>query len=94
MIGYIYYINYFIKIIINTKYFDFDILIKFFKKVISAQVHLLLYYDGIIENDEDGIYYSQSATRMARLSSSLSRQELLDHLYSDILIDQKNMKSN
>ena len=55
MIGSIYYVSYFIKIIINTKYFDFDIVIKFFKKMVSTRIRLLLYYDGIIKNDEDGV---------------------------------------
>ena len=55
MIGCIYYVSYCIKVIINTKYFDFDIVIEFFEKMVSARIHLLLYYDSIIENDEDGM---------------------------------------
>ena len=55
MIGYIYYVSNFIKIIFNSKYFDFDIVIEFFEKMVNAHVRLLLYYDGTLENNEDGV---------------------------------------
>ena len=55
----------------------------------STRVRVLLYYDGMIQNDQTGVQYSHPANRMIRVSSSLSRQELLDHLYSSILIDKE-----
>ena len=58
----------------------------------SARIHLLLYYDGIIEYDEDGMQYSQPVSWMVKLSSSLSYQELLDHLYGGIPIDREKYK--
>ena len=55
----------------------------------SARICLLLYHDGIIEYGKDGVQYSQSTNWMVMLSSSLSHQELLDHLYNDILMDRE-----
>ena len=56
--------------------------------MISTRVRLLLYYDGIIQNDAVGVQYSHPANRMIRVSS-LSCQELLDHLYSSIPVDKE-----
>ena len=55
----------------------------------STRVRVLLYYDGMIQNDQTGVQYSHPANRMIRISSSLSRQELLDHLYSSIPVDKE-----
>ena len=60
--------------------------------MVSTRVSVLLYYDGMIQNDETGVQYSHPANRMFRVSSSLSCQELLDHLYSSIPIDKKKYK--
>ena len=58
----------------------------------STRVRVLLYYDGMIQNnDQTGVQYSHPANRMIRISSSLSRQELLDHLYSSIPIRQRKI---
>ena len=55
----------------------------------NTRVRVLLYYDGMIQNDETDVQYSHPANRMIRVSSSLSRQELLDHLYSSISVDKE-----
>ena len=55
----------------------------------STRVRILLYYDGMIQNNETGVQYSHPTNRMIRVSSSLSRQELLDHLYSSIPVDKE-----
>ena len=57
--------------------------------MISTRVRVLLYYDGMIQNDETGVQYSHPANQMIRVSSSLSRHELLDHLYSNIPVDKE-----
>ena len=57
--------------------------------MVNTRIRVLLYYDGMIQNDETGMHYSHSANRMIRVSSSLSRQELLDYLYSSISIDKE-----
>ena len=77
------------KIINNIKYFNLDFIIGFFEKMASTRVRVLLYYYGMIQNDETGVQYSHPANRMIRISSSLSRQELWDHLYSSIPIDKE-----
>nr|XP_019706833.1 uncharacterized protein LOC109506005 [Elaeis guineensis] len=43
----------------------------------------------MIQNDKTGVRYSHPANRMIRVFSSLSRQELLDHLYSCIPVDKE-----
>ena len=57
--------------------------------MVSTRIRILLYYDGMIQNDETDVQYSHLANRMIRVSSSLSYQELLDHLYSSIPRDQE-----
>ena len=60
--------------------------------MVSTQIRVLLYYDGMIQNDETGVQYSHPANQMIRVSSSLSRQKLLDHLYSSIFVDKEKYK--
>ena len=57
--------------------------------MVNTRVHVLLYYDGMIQNNETGVQYSHPANWMIKVSSSLSRQELLDHLYSSIPVDKE-----
>ena len=55
----------------------------------STRIRVLLYYDGMIQNDETGVQYSHPVNRMIRVSSSLSRQKLLDYLYTSIPVDKE-----